>query len=447
MSNEKDKKKILSDKTKKSEKGNSPHIEVEPVLDEATVLTPAQRRKKAMVFKRFAKKIALGRKKAEKKAPSQEAVKRRAQKQAIKQVRQQLAGERGKNYSNLGAQEKSALDKRVQSKKALVDRLAKRLMPKIKKAAADRRAGRQQTNLHRIDEAYKNTPTKRPHELFDKNGKIKHDKRFKINRKIAENVVALVRRKHETEKDRLEDKQKRELRQARVQRANKEFRKEDVEDLAKNILGEEFDVEFVVEKTKKIVSGAGEQGTDELVKRYVKDTPHMSIEEKIENKSMGEVIKDFQDSDDPRFDGKSKAKRRQMAIAAKLATESYILREETVTKSQMAAFEKFVDRLFAKFDIDFEFTKHFNERMSDSRNKPDIKLKELADFIQKIYKNKGKSIKSYKDAQAVVKDMQSDLNIPVVIEYEPEEDEFYVTAKTIMRKKDFKTSNPVLKYE
>jgi hypothetical protein len=47
------------------------------------------------------------------------------------------------------------------------------------------------------------------------------------------------------------------------------------------------------------------------------------IEEKINMKTaeMGEVIRDFEKSDAPQFKGKSKAKRRQMAIAAKLQAE------------------------------------------------------------------------------------------------------------------------------
>jgi hypothetical protein len=36
---------------------------------------------------------------------------------------------------------------------------------------------------------------------------------------------------------------------------------------------------------------------------------------------MGDVIKDFQDSDAPQFKGKSDEKRRQMAIAAKLEAD------------------------------------------------------------------------------------------------------------------------------
>jgi hypothetical protein len=47
------------------------------------------------------------------------------------------------------------------------------------------------------------------------------------------------------------------------------------------------------------------------------------IEEKMNMKTaeMGEVIKDFEKSDAPQFKGKSKAKRRQMSIAAKLQAE------------------------------------------------------------------------------------------------------------------------------
>jgi hypothetical protein len=47
------------------------------------------------------------------------------------------------------------------------------------------------------------------------------------------------------------------------------------------------------------------------------------LAEKITAKTdMGDVIKDFQKSDAPQFKGKSKEKKRQMAIAAKLGAES-----------------------------------------------------------------------------------------------------------------------------
>jgi shikimate kinase len=119
-----------------------------------------------------------------------------------------------------------------------------------------------------------------------------------------------------------------------------------------------------------------------------------------------------------------------------------------LTVAHMKAFEQFVDRLFKKFNIDFEFTKHFRERMSHERNDPCINMKELASMIQKIYKkyqNGEKSLNKYIDAEAVIKDIQSDLNMPIAVEYDRKNDQIDVIAKTIMRKKNFRTPSPEIK--
>ena len=48
---------------------------------------------------------------------------------------------------------------------------------------------------------------------------------------------------------------------------------------------------------------------------------------------MGDVVKDFYKSDAPQFKGKSKEKRRQMAIAAKLQAESAWTKKEGQNKN------------------------------------------------------------------------------------------------------------------
>ena len=53
-------------------------------------------------------------------------------------------------------------------------------------------------------------------------------------------------------------------------------------------------------------------------------------------------------------------------------------------------------------------------------------------MFKKIARNKGKNIKKHGDAEAVLKDIQSDLNLPVVVDFK--NGEFEVTNKTIMRK-------------
>lgn len=119
--------------------------------------------------------------------------------------------------------------------------------------------------------------------------------------------------------------------------------------------------------------------------------------------------------------------------------------EEDVSQRQIDDLEKFGDRLLKKFDIDIEFTRHFADRMNDKRNDPEIKVAEIQRLFKKIAKNKGKDIKKHGDEEAVLKDIQSDLNLPIVVNYK--DGEFEVVNKTIMRKKGFKTTSPEIKYE
>ena len=125
--------------------------------------------------------------------------------------------------------------------------------------------------------------------------------------------------------------------------------------------------------------------------------------------------------------------------------ESVELIDENITPRQLNDLEKFGDRLLKKFNIDIEFTRHFADRMNDKRNDPAIKVTELQRLLKKIAKNKGKDVKKHGDAEVVLKDIQSDLNLPVAVNYK--NGKFQVVNKTIMRKKDFKTDTPEIKYE
>lgn len=116
-----------------------------------------------------------------------------------------------------------------------------------------------------------------------------------------------------------------------------------------------------------------------------------------------------------------------------------------ITKQDLAALEQFADRLLDKFGIDIEFTKHFGDRMSDDRNNPCITLGELKDLFQKIYANKGKKIRKARADEAVLKDIQSNLNLPIVIDVDRKGD-LDITLKTIMRKKKFSSPDPAITY-
>jgi hypothetical protein len=118
---------------------------------------------------------------------------------------------------------------------------------------------------------------------------------------------------------------------------------------------------------------------------------------------------------------------------------------EQVSKSDLDGVEKFADRLFAKVGIDVEFTRHFLDRVNDERNKKQITTAELTRLFKQTYNKHGKKIPQLgPDAEAVLKDMRTDINMPFVLKWDKTSQEFELVAKTIMRKKGFATSNQTL---
>jgi hypothetical protein len=156
--------------------------------------------------------------------------------------------------------------------------------------------------------------------------------------------------------------------------------------------------EYIAEKQEFVSkAGAGEEGSDKLVKTYKNATPGQNIKEE--------------------------------------ATDCHLY-----TYQEVKDLEKFADRLLNKYGVDIQFTRHFGDRMSDERNKPCIKLAELQQMFKRIEASKAEKIRQQKDGEYVIVDLQKDLNLPVVIEYKRGTG-FEVRVKSIMRKKNFMTTN------
>ena len=112
---------------------------------------------------------------------------------------------------------------------------------------------------------------------------------------------------------------------------------------------------------------------------------------------------------------------------------------EDVSQSQLNQVEKYLDKLWAKVGIDVEFTRHFMDRVNDARNGKPISPAELIKIYREIYKKYGKSISQLKNGvEILLKDMETDINVPVVLKWDGKE--FDMIAKTVMRKKNFKSS-------
>lgn len=117
-----------------------------------------------------------------------------------------------------------------------------------------------------------------------------------------------------------------------------------------------------------------------------------------------------------------------------------------ITQKELNEFEKFVDKLFSAINIDVEFTRHFLDRLNDERNKKQITIEELTQLFNKHFKENKEIIKMFpEDFEAVLVDLQSNINIPVVMNFDRKSDTMEMVTKTIMRKKNFLSYPP--KYE
>ena len=115
---------------------------------------------------------------------------------------------------------------------------------------------------------------------------------------------------------------------------------------------------------------------------------------------------------------------------------------EELTSDQLSAVEIYADKLFQALDLDVSFSRHFKDRVNVPRNKKPITSAELIGLFKRAYEKSGKKISEMPpSAEAVIQDMRTDLNTPFVIEYDKRNKELDLVMKTILRKKDFATSN------
>lgn len=578
----KDEKNLATRKKKNTkEKVYNNRIEVNPKLKEEAEIEEAldrqQRRQRAITMRRYKSKIAAGRRKAARRPASMDKLKKRARKRAIETVRKKVAQKQGQNYATLDASQKALIDKKVEKRKALVDRLAKKFIPQVRQAERQRMARRRSVD-EQFEAFLESAPTKRFHQARKKDGSIKLDRRFRAFKKapVTEQNVDRLRDTHKAERQDLKREQEREMDRARtnqlqrkIQKINREFveYEDDAELLSiiekvekskddpcwkgyvqlgtkkkngkevpncvpeslaldekpekdkddpcwkgyvqlgtkkKNgkevpncvpenrqifTLDEQFEIQFLDEESiadkalaaihRHVMGGEDLMdvafqvsrargvniGAHSLVKMYKDKYPEaqktlsdlgkrISVKSKKFGMSSEQFGAGFEGTDTAiqnfKADtpGEKGTKRKP-----KISDWSPYIKEAKegdqctmVTVQQMKQFEKVLDKLFEKIGIDFEFTKHFRERMSHERNDPCITLKELADFMKKMYLKKGKPLKGLVGAEAVLNDMQRDLNIPVVIKYDERNDEIDVVMKTIMRKKNFRSPDKFVRY-
>ena len=119
---------------------------------------------------------------------------------------------------------------------------------------------------------------------------------------------------------------------------------------------------------------------------------------------------------------------------------------EYIDKNTLRDVERYLDQSFKKIGMDIEFTKHFHDRLNDERNKKDITTKELIDTFNSSYREIGQKFANYGDKfEAVLQDMQSNINIPFVLKLNRRSGDLELVAKTIMRTSNFLTPEQKIK--
>ncbi len=119
---------------------------------------------------------------------------------------------------------------------------------------------------------------------------------------------------------------------------------------------------------------------------------------------------------------------------------------EFISRKELGDVENYADGIFSDVGIDVEFTKHFLDRVNDPRNGVEITPEEVMSLYKKAHDKYGNNLSHLKTgSERVVNDVQTDINVPVVLNKRGKEAE--MVNMTVMRKKNFLTApnSPKLK--
>lgn len=118
---------------------------------------------------------------------------------------------------------------------------------------------------------------------------------------------------------------------------------------------------------------------------------------------------------------------------------------EYITRQELTVLKRNMVRLYSQIGIDLQFSNHFLERCNDPRNEKEISIGEVTRLFREEFKTYGKQITQLgPDAQAVFKDLGTQLNVPFVLIWDRQNQILDLVAKSIMRKQNYLTSNPEL---
>jgi glycerol-3-phosphate cytidylyltransferase-like family protein len=159
---------------------------------------------------------------------------------------------------------------------------------------------------------------------------------------------------------------------------------------------------------------------------YINGTSEKNIVDKMKNK-LNKERKKYKNSMDG-YIHKSHKNENEMQL-------------NEIPMSDLVTIDKYADSEFAPVDVVIT-DRHFFERLKDPRNRKEITAYELIGFFKRLARDKDKFLNFLnKYKQIVATDNRTNINIPFMKVANK------AIAKTIMRKNNFMTSNPIYKFE
>lgn len=122
---------------------------------------------------------------------------------------------------------------------------------------------------------------------------------------------------------------------------------------------------------------------------------------------------------------------------------------QPVSQRDLDELERYLDKVWKDVGIDIDFTRHFLDRVNDSRNGRQITTCELQDLFKKSYEKYADMIAKHKGGnwEAVLNSMKTQINVPFALEWNRRDRVLELIAKTVMRKKNFMTPDKKLTVE
>ena len=121
--------------------------------------------------------------------------------------------------------------------------------------------------------------------------------------------------------------------------------------------------------------------------------------------------------------------------------------QQPVSRSDLKHLENYLDQLWKAANINVEFPPHFFERLNDERNKRQITVGELRKIFNDAFKKYSSHFSKIKDFEGVIKSISTAINVPFALDFDRRTNMLDLVAKTIMRKKDFKTPDKTFAVE